>query len=135
MSLRLVPRADGKGRVPAVEVMINTAFIRECILNKEKTRLIPEAIAAGNVQYGMQTFDQSLYFLYKKNLITLEEALRWASKPDDFKLRIQGIQSTSDMSRELEEAMLDYSTESGSDFDIDTGSSLTSDDFTKFDIE
>ncbi len=108
ISLRLVPRADGKGRVPAVEIMINTPFIRECILNKEKTRLIPEAIAAGNVQYGMQTFDQSLFFLYKKNLITYEEALRWASKPDEFKLRVQGIQSTSDIARELEESVLSY---------------------------
>jgi twitching motility protein PilT len=108
ISLRLVPRADGRGRVPAVEIMINTPFIRECILNKEKTRLIPEAIAAGNVQYGMQTFDQSLYFLYKKNLITYEEALRWASKPDEFKLRVQGIQSTSDIARELEESVLSY---------------------------
>jgi twitching motility protein PilT len=88
--------------------MINTPFIRECILNKEKTRLIPEAIAAGNVQYGMQTFDQSLFFLYKKNLITYEEALRWASKPDEFKLRVQGIQSTSDIARELEESVLSY---------------------------
>lgn len=122
ISLRLVPRADGNGRVPAVEVLINTPFIKECILNKEKTRLIPEAIAAGNVQYGMQTFDQSLYMLYKKGLISYDEALRWASKPDEFKLRVQGIRSTSDISREVEEAMLDYSGDL--DFDLEPGSGV-----------
>ena len=134
ISLRLVPRADGTGRVPAVEVLINTPFIKECVLNKEKTRLIPEAIAAGNVQYGMQTFDQSLYFLYKKELITYEEALRWASKPDEFKLRVQGIRSTSDISREVEESMLDYSDDL--DLDLDPhASSIGTDDEPTFDLE
>ena len=71
VSMRLVPRADGHGRVPAVEVMIATPFIRDCIMNKDKTKLIHEAIAAGVSQYGMQTFDQSLFQLYKKELITL----------------------------------------------------------------
>ena len=75
VSQRLVRRADDKGRVPAVEVMIATAYIRDCIINPDKTRLIHDAIAAGTSQYGMQTFDQSLFDLYTKQLITLEEAL------------------------------------------------------------
>lgn len=135
ISLRLVPRSDGNGRVPAVEVLINTPFIKECVLNKDKTRLIPEAIAAGNVQYGMQTFDQSLYFLYKKNLISYEEALRWASKPDEFKLRVQGIQSSSDISREVEESMLDYSGDLDLDLNPEPAPTTSRDDDTSFDLE
>jgi|RhiMetdeSRZDD1v2_1073273.scaffolds.fasta_scaffold257316_2 twitching motility protein PilT len=100
VSQRLIPKADGKGRVPAVEVMIVTPFIRDCIIDKEKTHLIRGAIAQGTSQYGMQTFDQSIYFLYEQHLITQEEALRWASNPDEFKLRLQGITSTSDSARD-----------------------------------
>lgn len=100
ISLRLVPKADGKGRVPAVEVMINTATIQDCIENKEKTKMIKEFIEQGTSQYGMQTFDQSIFFLYKQGLITLEEALRRATNPDDFKLKIAGIHSTSDAAQE-----------------------------------
>ncbi len=81
VSQRLIPKADGKGRVPAVEVMIVTPFIRDCIIDKDKTHLIRGAIAQGTSQYGMQTFDQSIYFLYEQRLITQEEALRWASNP------------------------------------------------------
>ncbi|HET7704759.1 MAG TPA: type IV pilus twitching motility protein PilT [Thermoanaerobaculia bacterium] len=106
VSLRLLPRADGLGRVPAAEVLISTAYIRDCIENKEKTKLIKDAIAQGTSQYGMQTFDQSLYYLYKNSLITLEEALRRASNPDEFRLKLQGIQSTADMSREEMESKL-----------------------------
>jgi twitching motility protein PilT len=100
VSQRLIPKADGKGRVPAVEVMIVTPFIRDCIIDKEKTHLIRGAIAQGTSQYGMQTFDQSIYFLYEQHLITQEEALRWASNPDEFKLRLQGITSTTDSARD-----------------------------------
>ncbi|BCW93955.1 MAG: type IV pilus twitching motility protein PilT [Acidobacteriota bacterium] len=107
ISMRLLPRADGLGRVPAVEVLISTAYIRDCIEQKEKTKLIRDAIAAGTSQYGMQTFDQSLYALYKQGLITLEEALRRATNPDELRLRIQGIQSTADMSREEMESTLE----------------------------
>jgi twitching motility protein PilT len=96
ISQRLVPRADGKGRVPAVEVMIGTARIRDCIDDKEKTKQIPDAIAQGFTSYGMQTFDQSLMQLLTKNLITYEEALRQSSNPDDFALKVSGISSTSD---------------------------------------
>jgi len=112
ISMRLVPRADGHGRVPAVEVMITTPFIRDCIINKDKTKLIHEAIAAGVSQYGMQTFDQSIFQLYKKELITYDEALRRASNPDEFKLKIQGIQSTSDLAaEEMEKTMQSFDVE------------------------
>ena len=115
VSMRLLPRADGLGRVPAVEVLIATAYIRDCIENKEKTKLIRDAITQGTSQYGMQTFDQSLYLLYKNGLITLEEALRRATNPDEFKLKIQGIQSTSDMSMEEMEGVLELGTDSTMD--------------------
>ena len=81
ISLRLLPRADGIGRVPAVEVMIVTPYIRDCIENKEKTKYIREQIALGTSQYGMQTFDQSLFQLYKAGLITLDEALQARLQP------------------------------------------------------
>jgi twitching motility protein PilT len=100
VSQRLVRRADGEGRVPAVEVMVTTAYIRECLVTPEKTRSIHEAISAGTSQYGMQTFDQSLYDLYQQGLIAYETALENASNPDDFKLRVQGISSTGDAARE-----------------------------------
>lgn len=96
VSQRLVPMADGKGRVPAVEVLVSTALVRECISDKEKTKEIHDAIAKGYTVHGMQTFDQSLMFLYRKGLITYEEALRQSTNPDDFALRIKGISSTSD---------------------------------------
>ena len=109
ISQRLVRRSDEKGRVPAVEVMIATAYIRDCIINPDKTRLIHDAIAAGTSQYGMQTFDQSLFDLYSRELITYEEALIRASNPDDFKLRIQGIRSAADSAREeMERTMSEY---------------------------
>ena len=111
VSLRLLPRADGLGRVPAAEVMISTAYIRDCIENKEKTKLIKDAIAAGTSQYSMQTFDQSLFILYKNGLITLDEALRRASNPDEFRLKLSGIQSTSDMAREEMDSKLTVSSD------------------------
>src|SRR5438067_3941948 len=104
ISQRLVKRCDGDGRVPAVEVMINTAYIRECILVPEKTRAVRDAIAAGTSQYGMQTFDQSLWDLFQAGLINYETALENASNADDFKLRMQGVSSTSDISRNAMQA-------------------------------
>jgi len=100
ISQRLMPRADGRGRAPAVEVMISTPFIRDCIVDKDKTHLIHGAIAAGTSQYGMQTFDQSIFGLYEQGKVSLDEALRWASNVDEFKLRVQGIATTADMSRD-----------------------------------
>ncbi|MBA3637776.1 MAG: type IV pilus twitching motility protein PilT [Acidobacteria bacterium] len=100
ISQRLMPRADGVGRVPAVEVMVTTAFIRDCIVDKDKTSQIHGAIAAGTSQYGMQTFDQSIFSLYQQGLVTLEEAMRWASNVDEFKLKVQGISTTADLARD-----------------------------------
>src|SRR4051812_34943314 len=100
ISQRLIPRADNAGRVPAVEVLVATAFIRDCIIDKEKTHLIEGAIAAGTSQYGMQTFDQSIFGLFQQGLISYEEALRWASNIDEFKLKVQGISTTSDAARD-----------------------------------
>lgn len=97
ISLRLIPKADGKGRVPAVEVLVATGTIKDCILDPDKTKLIPEVVAQGAIHYGMQTFDQSLFGLYKSELITYEEAIRTASNPDDFALRAKGIQAASDL--------------------------------------
>ena len=100
VSQRLLPTADGNGRAPAVEVMISTAFIRDCIVDKDRTHLIHGAIAAGTSQYGMQTFDQSIFGLFKQGLISYEEALRWASNVDEFKLKVQGISTNADMGRD-----------------------------------
>src|SRR5687767_11093605 len=100
ISQRLLPRADGLGRAAAVEVMVTTSFIRDCIVDKDKTPMIHGAIAAGTSQYGMQTFDQSIFSLYQQGFITLEEALRWASNVDEFKLKVQGISTTADMARD-----------------------------------
>jgi len=96
ISQRLVPRADGKGRVPALEVLVSTGRVRECIADKDRTKEIHDAIAKGFTTYGMQTFDQSLMHLVKGNLVTYEEALKHVSNPDDFALRFRGIASTSD---------------------------------------
>src|SRR3954453_14547568 len=96
VSQRLVPKADGKGRVAAVEILKTTARVRELIEDKDRTKEINDAIAQGHVAYGMQTFDQSLMSLVKQNLITYQEALRQASNPDDSALRFQGVSSTSD---------------------------------------
>ncbi|MEW5974631.1 MAG: type IV pilus twitching motility protein PilT [Acidobacteriota bacterium] len=100
ISMRLVRTTDGLGRVPAVEVLVSTQFIRECIINQDKTRMIGEAIASGTSQYGMQTFDQSLYSLYTQKLITYDEALKQATNPDEFRLRVEGIRSSSDAAKE-----------------------------------
>ncbi len=96
ISQRLVPRADGKGRVPALEILVSTARVRECIADKDRTKELHDAIAKGFTTYGMQTFDQSLMQLVKGKLVTYEEALKHVSNPDDFALRFRGIASTSD---------------------------------------
>lgn len=100
VSMRLLKNAKSRGRVPAVEVMVSTPLIRDCIMNEDKTGQVRDAIAAGTSQYGMQTFDQSLFYLYKNNYITLEEALRGASNPDEFRLRLSGVQNTADQAKE-----------------------------------
>jgi twitching motility protein PilT len=106
ISQRLIPRMDQQGRVPAVEVMISTPYVQECIQDKEKTALIRDAITAGVSQYGMQTFDQSIFQLYRDGYISFEQGLRFSTNPDNFKLRVMGIQSTLDMAlEEMEQKM------------------------------
>jgi twitching motility protein PilT len=95
ISMRLVMAAKGRGRVPAVEVLVSTGLIRDYIINEDKTSLIRDAIAAGTSQYGMQTFDQSLFYLFQSGLISMNEAIRSATNPDEFQLRLSGISSTS----------------------------------------
>ena len=86
----------GGGRVPAMEILVSTARVRECIADKDRTKELHDAIAKGYTTYGMQTFDQSLMHLVKQGLVTYEEALKHVSNPDDFALRFRGIASTSD---------------------------------------
>jgi len=95
ISMRLVTRADGQGRAPAVEVLRVTPYIRECVENKDKTKMIRDAIAQGTSQYGMQTFDQSLHQLWQAKVITKDEALLRATNRDELRLRMEGIESTS----------------------------------------
>ena len=104
ISMRLVRAARGTARAPAVEVLVSTGLIRDHIINEEKTTLIRDAIAAGTSQYGMQTFDQSLFNLFQSGVITFEEALRGASNPNEFRLRADGIRSTSDQAQDELEA-------------------------------
>ncbi len=100
ISMRLIPRMDGQGRVPAVEVMISTPYIAECVADRDKTSLIRDAVASGVSQYGMQTFDQSIYQLYRDGYISFEQGMKYSSNPDNFKLRVMGIQSTLDIAME-----------------------------------
>lgn len=96
VSLRLVPRKDGRGRVPACEVLINTAAVADNIRDIEKQLNIPDLIAEGTVSYGMQSFDQSLMKWYKEGSVSYESALFFSSNPSEFALRASGIDSASD---------------------------------------
>jgi twitching motility protein PilT len=98
VSLRLVPRADRAGRIPASEVLINTASVRDNIRDMEKMLNIPDLIRDGTVQYGMQSFDQSLMQHYSRGAISYESALFYATSPAEFALRVQGVAGTSDTS-------------------------------------
>jgi twitching motility protein PilT len=98
VSLRLVPRADKPGRVPACEVLINTAAVRENIRDMNKSLNIPDLIKEGTIQYGMQSFDQSLMQWYTRGVISYDSALFYSTNPSEFALRIQGIAGTSDTS-------------------------------------
>ena len=101
ISQRLLPKADGNGRVPAIEVLISTARIRECIADERRVREVRDAIAEGHVSYGMQTFDQSLMQLYQQRHITYDTALAAATNPDDFALFARGITGTSEAKWEM----------------------------------
>ena len=91
VSQRLMKSENGDKRIPAVEIALSTELVRDCILNKEKTSQIREAIRAGTSVYGMQTFDQSLLYLYQSGLIDLDEALRGSSDPDEFRLTLADL--------------------------------------------
>src|SRR5258708_3863706 len=93
ISLRLVPRKDGKGRVPAAEVLINTAAVADNIRDLSKQLSIPDLIAEGSIQYGMQSFDQSLFHWYQQGVISYESAVFYASNPSEFALKISGVDS------------------------------------------
>jgi len=97
ISLRLLPRADGQGLVPAVEILVASARVKEYVADKDKTRDLHDVISQGHTTYQMQTFDQSLMALYKGGLITYDEALINCSNPNDFDLKVRGIASTSDL--------------------------------------
>ncbi|MHB1265605.1 MAG: type IV pilus twitching motility protein PilT [Gemmatimonadaceae bacterium] len=98
VSLRLVPRADKPGRLPAAEILINTAAVRDQIRDMQATLNIPDLIKEGTVQYGMQSFDQSLMQWYSQGKISYESALFFATNPNEFALRVQGVAGTSDSS-------------------------------------
>jgi twitching motility protein PilT len=98
ISQRLIPRIGGDGRVPAVEVLIGTGLIRDCIREAKRTPDIPAAIAQGHTQYGMQTFDQCLLQLYRDGLVSYETAREAATSADDFDLKVRGIFSTGEQS-------------------------------------
>lgn len=93
---RLLPRSDMAGRAPALEIMVSTAAMRECLMNPEKTADIPDLMAQGGIQYGMQTFDQSIMKLHRAGIISFEEAMTAATNPDDFDLRLKGITGAAD---------------------------------------
>jgi twitching motility protein PilT len=96
ISQRLVPTVDGIGRAPACEVLTMTGRVRDLISNPDETAKLSEVIAEGSY-YGMQTFDQALLSLYQEEKISMEEALKAATHPHDFKLLVaaEGQRSTS----------------------------------------
>jgi len=100
ISMRLIRRSDMPGRLPAVEILRTTDFIQECIADSEKTHLIREALASGTSQYGMQTFDQSIFTHYKTGRITFDDAIAYCTNPEEFKLRVEGIYSTKNSAME-----------------------------------
>jgi twitching motility protein PilT len=107
ISLRLVPATDGTKRVPACEVLINTAAVRDNVRDREKALNIPELIREGTVQYGMQSFDQSLMNWLRRGVISYENALFYSTNPSEFALRVSGIEGTSDrtFADEIQESM------------------------------
>jgi twitching motility protein PilT len=96
VSLRLVPRADKPGRIPACEILVNTAAVADNIRDANKALNIPDLIREGTVQYGMQSFDQSLMNWYKQGVISYESALFASTSPSEFALKVQGVAGTSD---------------------------------------
>ncbi len=120
ISQRLIERSDQKGRVPAIEVLVNTPMVRECITESEKTIEITDAILKGHSIYGMQSFDQSILSFYTKGMISFDEALKQSSNPDDFLLKVQGVNSTSDTSWDAFDSSDNENDEDKDDDDIST---------------
>ena len=96
VSLRLVPRTDGASRVAAAEILVNTAAVRDNVRDVKAQLNIPDLIKEGAVQYGMQSFDQSLMQWYTSGEISYESALFYCSNPTEFALQISGISGSSD---------------------------------------
>jgi len=96
ISQRLLERADGRGRIPAIEVMVMTGRVFDRIVEPDSNESIEEVIADGEY-YGMQTFDQSLFNLFKNGLVSLRDAMASASHPHDFRILLQqeGLMATS----------------------------------------
>ncbi len=117
ISQRLIPRDDKPGRVPAIEVLIGTEAVKECISVPDKTVGIRDLITEGAVQYGMQSFDQSLMSFFKRGMISLQTALDNATNPDDFKLRVEGFMAGAD--RGWQEFELKEKEDKGGDLDIE----------------
>ena len=93
ISQRLMKSIKGDSRVPAVEILTSTPLIRDCLLDEEKMSQLKESITSETAQFGMQTYDQSLFYLYQSGLIDLDEALRGSSNPNEFRIRLAGIPS------------------------------------------
>jgi twitching motility protein PilT len=108
ISLRLIPKADGRGRVPAVEVLVNNPRVKELIENIDRTKEIKDVIEESGVSFGMQSFDQSIIKLLLDNLITPEDALRYCTNPNNFKMKLKGInKAKSGLLKDVDEKRLD----------------------------
>jgi twitching motility protein PilT len=96
VSQRLLPRADGRGRIPAVEVLVMNGRIRDLILHPEHTHMIRDIVAESGF-YGMQTFDQALLALYRNGLVELDDAMAASSNAHDFQIALkqEGLQPVS----------------------------------------
>jgi twitching motility protein PilT len=94
-SLRLLPKKDGKGRVPACEILVVTQTVKDYIMDPDKTKLIPSAIEEGQRYYNMQSFDNAVFDLYQKGLIAYEVAKCAVTSVDEFERRVKGIDGKS----------------------------------------
>ncbi|MEJ2081443.1 MAG: ATPase, T2SS/T4P/T4SS family [Acidobacteriota bacterium] len=97
VSMRLIRSSISQKRLPAVEVLRNTELVTSLILQPERIKEIRQAMQTGFTQYKMQTFDQSIFQHFQNELISKEDALRYATSPEDLRLRIQGIVSSSEL--------------------------------------
>jgi twitching motility protein PilT len=97
VSQRLLPKLGGQGRVPAVEILVNTPTAREYLLDPVKTSSIRTLIQDGVTQYGTQSFDQALFSLVHRGLVHEDDAIRFATSPNELKLHMQGIGGTSNL--------------------------------------